>query len=89
MIFTRSDDLDNSGNNRVNYNLADAPGFTFSITATRQGVQVSGTTPFYTDPRAINQAFVWAFAQYNSLNTQGTAIPQNRIIGHRLWPIGP
>jgi hypothetical protein len=89
MIFTRVDDLDGNGNNRVSYTLVDAPGYTFSVIATRTGVQITGTTPVYTDQRQINQVLVWAYAQFNNLSTQGVSIPQNHIIGGLLWPIGP
>lgn len=89
MNFVRTDDFDGDGSNRVTYSLVDQPGYTFAVIATRTGVQVTGTTPKFTDPRAINQVMTWSYCQYNNLSTQGVAIPQDRIIGGKLWPIGP
>ena len=88
MIFQRNDDLDQLGNNRVSYTLIESPGYTFSVIATKLGVQLTGTTPPYTDYRAINQVMVWAQYQSQHLREQGVSIPQNEIDRARIWPIG-
>jgi hypothetical protein len=89
MTFQRNDDIDPNGNNRVNYTLIDCPGYTFTAIATKQGVQLTGTTPPYTDFRAINQVLVWVQYQYNQLKTRGTSIPQNFIDSGMIWPMTP
>ncbi len=85
MIFARTDDLDSFGNQRVNYILADSPGFDFQISITKNGVQFSGITPNFTDFIEINRVIVWASYQRQSLITRNAPIPQHIIDSGRIW----
>lgn len=85
MIFARSDDVDSYGNQRVNYFLADSPGFDFTVSITKTGIQISGTTPNYTDPIEINRVMNWSVIQRQALKERGAPITQQQIDHGGIW----
>jgi len=89
MIFTRSDDIDSLGNQRVTYSLSDCPGYTFTFSTTKTGITISGTTPVFTDFTQLNLMSMYIKVQHDSLRTQGVSVPDNIIFSYKLFPTGP
>lgn len=76
MNWTRIDDLDDNGNIRVRYTLH---GFDFEIRATKFGVQLTGTTPYYTDWTSVQERLSWCQYISQRLKETGEPISQYRL----------
>ena len=74
MNWTRLDDIDEFENLRVRYLLT---GFDFEIRATKLGVQLTGTTPYYTDWTTVNEKITWCQYQSQKIRETGCQIPQD------------
>lgn len=73
MNWVRIDDLTDAGYVRVRYGLV---GYDFEIRATASGVQLTGTTPIYTDYTPVQEKLSWAQYQSQRIRETGRAIPQ-------------
>ena len=85
MIFTRNDSQDTNGGPVVSYLLADCPGYNFSVSSSRAGLVISGTTPPYTDWRPMQQVLTWAQYQCQAIKKRGHPIRQDEIDRGGIW----
>ena len=79
MEWSRVDDTDSDGNLRVTYAMILPPGTDFMIRATKFGVQLSGTTPFYTDYTQVQEKLSWSQYQHQRIKETNSAILQRYL----------
>lgn len=75
MEFLRIDEVVN-GLLYVRYTVMNQPGYDLTISASRQGVEFSGTCRPYTDYTPLQQVLSWAQYQSQRIRETGASIPQ-------------
>jgi hypothetical protein len=78
VTFNRIDDISESGNARVRYVLMHID-YLFEIQATRTGIRLTGTTPYYSDWAPVQKYLNFAQYQSQKLKETGSSVSEQTL----------